>query len=121
MQRVDKNFETNQRVRKIIHQKYCWVYPSIPLTKTLEVICEKLEADETLPDRIDGKVEDIIKLLEISMQKYFKTLDGNIWVQINSCPIGKSISGEIAQIYVNWFEETFVVIEQNESQYSGKR
>ena len=40
---------------------------SIPLKQALEVICEKLEADETLPDRTDWKVEDILKLLEISM------------------------------------------------------
>ena len=92
------------------------LYPSIPLKKALEVIREKLEADETLPDRTDWKVEDIMKLLEISMETYFKTLDGKIWVQIDGCPIGKSISGEIAEIYMNWFEETFVFNEQNDFQ-----
>ena len=48
------------------------------------------------------------------METYFKTLDGKIWVQVDGCPIGKSISGEIAEIYMNWFEETFVFSEEND-------
>ena len=47
------------------------------------------------------------------METYFKTLDGKIWVQVDGCPIGKSISGEIAEIYMNWFEETYVFNETN--------
>jgi len=97
------------------------LYPSIPLKKALEVIREKLEADDTLSSRTDWKVDDIMKLLEISMETYFKTLDGKIWVQVDGCPIGKSISGEIAEIYMNWFEETFVFSEEMISnKYSGR-
>jgi len=55
-----------------------------------------------------------MKLLEISMETYFKTLDGKKWVQEDGCPIGKLISGEIAEIYMNWFEETFVFSEEND-------
>ena len=47
-------------------------------------------------------------LLEIAMQTYFKTLDGKIYVQEDGTPIGKSISGPLAGIYINWFEKTFV-------------
>jgi uncharacterized protein (UPF0335 family) len=36
------------------------------------------------------------------------TLDGRIWKQTDGCPIGKSISGEIAEIYMRWFEEEYV-------------
>ena len=83
------------------------LYPSIPLQKALQVIRQKLEADDTLSSRTDWNVDDIMKLLEISMETYFKTLDGKIWVQVDGCPIEKSISGEIAEIYMNWFEETY--------------
>ena len=38
---------------------------------------------------------------------YFKTLDGNIWVQIDGWPNWKSIPGENTDIYMNWFEETY--------------
>ena len=90
------------------------LYPSIPVKKTLEVICEIVEADEPLSNRTDWKVDDIMKLLEMSMEMYFKTLDGKIWVQVDGCPIGKSISGEIAELYMKWFEETFVINDQTD-------
>ena len=90
------------------------LYPSIPLQKALQVIRQKLEADDTLSSRTDWNVDDIMKLFKISMETYFKTLDGKIWVQVDGCPIGKSISGEIAEIYMNWFEETYVFNETND-------
>ena len=37
-------------------------------------------------------------------------------VLIDGCPIGKSITGEIIEICMNWFEETFVFNEQNDLQ-----
>ena len=51
-------------------------------------------------------------MLEISSGTYFKTL-WKKWVQIDGCSIGKSISGEQAEIYMNWFEVTFMCNEQN--------
>ena len=86
------------------------------MKKALEVIREKLKTKDTLSDGTDLKVADKRKLLEISMETYFKTLDGKIWVQVDGCPIGKSISGEIAEIYMNWFEETFVFNDQTDFQ-----
>ena len=90
------------------------LYPSIPLQKAQEVIQQKLEADDTLSSRTDWKVDAIMRLLEISMETYFKTLDGKIWVQVDGCPIGKSISGETAEIYMNWFEKTYDFNETND-------
>ena len=58
-----------------------------------------------------GKVDAVMKLLELSMETYFKTLDEKIWVQVDGCPIGKSISGEIAEIYMYCFEQTAVLNE----------
>ena len=55
-------------------------------------------------------------LLEISLETHFKTLDGKIWTQTDGCPIGKSISGEIAEIYMDWFEENYVFTKQNDFQ-----
>ena len=86
------------------------------MIKALEVIREKLEADETLSNRTYWKVDDIMKLLEISIETYFKTLDGKSWVQVNGCSIGKSISGEIVEVYLNWFEELFVLNDQTDFQ-----
>ena len=39
-----------------------------------------------------------MKLLEISIETYFKTFDGNIYFQRDGLPIGKSISKAVAVI-----------------------
>jgi hypothetical protein len=81
------------------------LYPNIPIEKALECIRSRLREDSTLEGRTDWSIENIMKLLEICLITYFKTIDGRIWKQTDGCPIGKSISGEIAEIYMNQFEE----------------
>ena len=84
------------------------MFPNIPVKKALEVVREELENDETLSGQTKWKVNDIIKLLDISIETYFKTLDGKIYFQRDGLPIGKSISKPLAGIYMHWFEKTFV-------------
>ena len=48
----------------------------------------ELENDETLSGRTKWKVEDIMKLLHISIETYFKTIDGKIYFQRDGLPIG---------------------------------
>ena len=57
------------------------MFPNIPVKKALEVVREELENDETLRSRTKWKVDDTMKLLEISIETYFKTLGGKIHFQ----------------------------------------
>jgi len=75
---------------------------------------EELQKDETLKSRTDWEIDDIMKLLEISIETYFKTLDGKIHFQRDGLPIGKSISKPLAGIYMHWFERTYVFNETGE-------
>ena len=72
------------------------MFPNVPLKKTLEVVREELENDDTLQMRTKWEIDDIMKLLEISIETYFKTLDGKIYFQRDGLPIGKSISKPLA-------------------------
>ena len=65
--------------------------------------------------RTKWSVDDIMSLLEISIETYFKTIDGKIYLQRDGLPIGKSISKPLAGIYMHWFEENHVFKEENES------
>ena len=69
------------------------MFPNVPVKKTLDVVKEELQNDERLRGRTDWKVEDISKLLEISVETYFKTLDGKVYFQM---------------IYMHWFEKEYV-------------
>jgi len=93
------------------------MFPNIPVKKTLDVVKEELQNDETLTGRTDWKVEDISKLLEISVETYFKTIDGKIYFQRDGLPIGKSISKPMAGIYMHWFEKEYVFNE--DSRFKG--
>lgn len=97
------------------------LYPKVPLWKALQCTRQALQADETLSKRTDWSVDDIMKLLEICLETHFKTLDGYIYTQMDGTPIGKSISGPLAGIYLNWFEKTYVFNEENRfKSLSGK-
>jgi len=74
------------------------MFPNIQVKKALEVVREELENDQDLSSRTDWGVDDIMKLLEISIETYFKTLDGNIYFQRDGLLIGKSIFKLIAGI-----------------------
>ena len=92
------------------------LYPSIPIPKALECVRKRLLNDTSLSERTDWKTEDIMKLLEICLETHFKTIDGRILKQIDGTPIGKSISGPIADIFMIWFEEEYVFNDSNEFQ-----
>ncbi|CAN0115006.1 unnamed protein product, partial [Heterosigma akashiwo] len=88
------------------------LYPSISVKKALEIVRQKLEEDKTLPQRTPWSPKQTIELLEICLETHFKTIDGRIFSQTEGAPIGKSISGPIAGIYLNWFKEEFIYSER---------
>jgi len=91
---------------KIIGSLYVvGMFPNVPVKKALEVVKEELINDESLRLRTDWKPQDVSKLLEISVETYFKTLDGKVYFQRNGLPIGKSISKPMAGIYMHGFEK----------------
>ena len=57
------------------------MFPNIPVKKTLEVVREELTNDETLQLRTKWKIDDIMKILEICIETYFKTIDWKIYFQ----------------------------------------
>ena len=50
------------------------LYPSILVKKVLEVVRQKLEEDETLPERTPWSPAQIVKLLEIRLETHFTEL-----------------------------------------------
>ena len=65
------------------------MFPKIRVKKALVVGSGEWENDQDLSSRTHWGVDDIIKLLEICSEKYFKTLNGKIYFQRDGLPIGK--------------------------------
>jgi hypothetical protein len=93
------------------------LYPSIPIERALQVLRESLTNDANLNGRTDWSVDDIMELVQICLETHFKTFEGRIYTQTDGTPIGKSISGPIAGIYMDWFERTYIFNAHNHMPY----
>ena len=67
-----------------------------------------LKKDKTLRERTKWTPRQIVNLMEICLDTHFKSYNGTIYTQTDGTPIGKSISGPMAGIYLRWFEYTFI-------------
>ena len=84
--------------------------PSLPIKPTLSLIHKKLQHDKMLKDRTEWKAKNIVNLIEICTEEtHFKDFEGNIWTQTDDTAIGKSISGDIAGIFMDSYEDEFVL------------
>ena len=84
------------------------LFPSIPVKQTLGITFDLLKKDKTLNEQTKWTPKQIVNLMEICLETYFKSYDGTIYTQTDGTPIGKSISGPMAGIYLRWFEYTFI-------------
>ena len=85
------------------------MFPMIPVQQTLQITRDQLDKDDTLPTRTEWKPAQIFELLEVCLETHFQSYKGDIYTQTDGTPIGKSISGPLAGIFVTWFEQLFVI------------
>ena len=78
------------------------------MKQTLQITYDLLKKDKELSGRTKWTPRQIINLMEICLETPFKSYNGTIYTQTDGTPIGKSISGPMAGIYLRWFEYTFV-------------
>ena len=84
------------------------LFPRIPVKQTLGITYDLLKKDKTLRERTKWTPRQIVNLMEICLDTHFKSYNGTIYTQTDGTPIGKSISGPMAGIYLRWFEYTFI-------------
>ena len=90
------------------------LFPSIPIKPTLTLIHEKLQNDKLLTDRTKWKPKNIVNLIQICTEEtHFKDFEGNIWTQTDGTAMGKSISGDITGIFMESYEEEFILNPNN--------
>ena len=86
------------------------LFPSVPIRQTLSLIQNKLQNDKSLKDRTKWKPKQITNLLEICTEEtHFMDYQGNIWTQTDGTAIGKSISGDITGIYMEFYENEYIL------------
>ena len=83
------------------------LFTSIPTQLALQVIQRKLHQDTTLIRRKDISIINIINLLEFVLLKSFFTYK-NEHQQISGCAMGSPISATVADIVMEYVEETAI-------------
>ena len=84
----------------------------IPLEKALKLTNKHLKKDITLKERTNWSPKQTTNLKMICLVTNFRTFEGSIYTQTDGTPIGKSISGPLAGIFVllAWLEQ-FISLE----------
>ena len=75
------------------------------IDKTLEIIKERLENDNTLKQTTKLDVDDIMELLELVLTSAYFSFRGEIYKQKFGAAMGSPCSAIIANIFMEWLEQ----------------
>ena len=81
------------------------MFTNTPIDKTLEIIRERLENDNTLKQRTKLDVDDIMELLEFVLTTTYFSFRGEIYKQKFGTAMGSPCSAITANIFMEWLEQ----------------
>ncbi len=83
------------------------LFTKVPVNQTIDIAFQKLSNDPNLDERAMGATVGAIKqLLRFCMDQNLFLFDGKVYQQIGGAPMGSRLSPVLANIYMEWFEET---------------
>ena len=91
--------------RKMVSYDVSALCTNIPVDEAIWIIRRKLEKDTSLSERCDLTIDQIITLLEFSLNTTYFVCDGVFYLQIRGAPIGSPISPRVANLAMEHFEE----------------
>lgn len=107
---AELSIDANDRLASFDIEK---MYPSIQREKALECLRRRAtEHEGELWERHKITVSNLLILATAVLPTEFILLDGTIIEQLEGCPIGKSISGPLAGIYMSFWESEFLANNQ---------
>ena len=74
------------------------LFTCIPTSLALQVVKQRLDSDDSLPERTLVSKDNIIKLLEFVLDNNFFKFDGHYYKQVFGCPMGSSVSATLANL-----------------------
>lgn len=95
---------------KLISLDVTNMYTNIPIDITIEIIKENLTKTAKINQQ---KINEIIKLLEIILKQNYFTFNNLVYTQEQGLAMGSPLSGLIADIYLNYFENKFILSKHN--------
>ena len=82
------------------------LYTSLPVGRTIEIVKRRLSEDDTLHERTQLTVEDLIPLLEICLKSTYFTFRERLFFQLtDGVAMGSPVSSVVANLFMEDFEE----------------
>ncbi len=75
------------------------LFTAIPVDKACSYIRNKLENDDTLSDRTQLDIDDILRLLEFVLSNSFFVYNDKTYKQIHGCAMGSPVSAIVANLF----------------------
>ena len=81
------------------------LFTCIPTHLAIEVVKERLDFDQSLPERTNLSIPNTIALLQFVLDNNFFVFQGDHFKQIFGCPMGSPVSAILANLVMEYVEE----------------
>ena len=81
------------------------LFTCIPTHLAMEVVKERLDFDQSLPERTNLSIQNIIVLLQFVLDNNIFVFQGDHFKQIFGCPMGSPVSAILANLVMEYVEE----------------
>ena len=81
------------------------LFTCIPTHLAIEVFKERLDFDQSLPERTNLSIQNIIALLQFVLDNNFFMFQGDHFNQIFGCPMGSPVSAILANLVMEYVKE----------------
>ena len=81
------------------------LFTCIPTHLAIEVVKERLDFDQSLQERTNLSIQNIIALLQFVLDNIFFIFQGDHFKQIFGCPMGSPVSAILANLVMEYVEE----------------
>ena len=80
------------------------LFTSVPVQPAIQIVKQRLQQDNTLPQRISMSIPQITSLLEFCLTHTYFLFQGKYYEQVQGAAMGSPISPLIANIFMEEFE-----------------